>query len=299
MSTDALAIAADLAAAGEVVVTAPPNPHFDPAARSGDPRAKEYRLPTGWQDLAADPAGLRRWRPGWALLLVTSKCLAAIDVDTKHGADRDAEVARLDALGVPILGEVRTPTGGAHLYIPAVGLASTNNPARGIDSRGRALDGTGTGFLYLPGTQRPKYAGRGYEWVRVPDPAEAADYATADTADALAAYLLAIGSTARTRGLGTEVPEGEDLPEHLPLTLRAMLADLGPTWCIRGKRSGDHSARFYRLVCECHRHGLTKGQTVSALDPWCTATARYTGRVAAEVGRAWTKIDAAARGGAA
>jgi hypothetical protein len=293
-------VAADLIAAGEVVAAAPPNPNFDADAPSGHPNAREYLLPNSWQNLGSTAAALNSWRPGWALILVCSQHLAVVDIDTKHGANRDTEVARLTELGVPILGEARTPSGGAHIYVPATGLASTNSPARGIDTRGQALDGSGTGFVYLPGTQRPRYDGAGYQWVTVPDPAEAADYATDDTHDAMAAYLLAIGTTPRTRALHTEVADGEPLPDNVPSALKAMLSDLGPRWDIGGERSDDHSRRFHRLVGECHRYGLTQGQAVTALDPWCAATGRYTNRVAAEVARSWVKVAAAAtEGGAA
>lgn len=299
MSTDALAIAADLAADGEAILTAPPNPHFDAQAPSGHRDGREFLLPTGWQHLTADPDALDRWRPGWAVLLVCSGALAVIDVDTKHGADPATEVERLTVLGVPILGAARTPSGGAHLYVPAVGLASTNSPARGIDTRGQALDGSGTGFVYLPGTQRPRYRGAGYVWESVPSVAEATDHQTDDTHDAMSSYLVAIGTTPRTAAEGTEVADSEPLPDNMPALLRGMLADRGPTWDIGGQRSDDRSARFHRLVGECHREGLTKGQTVTALAPWCQSVGKYTNRVAAEVARSWAKIDPSAVGGGA
>lgn len=299
MNANALTIAADLAAAGEVIVTAPPSPRFDPQAPKGHRDAREYQLPNGWQHLTTDPAMLDSWRPGWALLLVCSGALAVIDVDTKNGANPATEVERLNVLGVPILGTVRTPSGGAHLYVPAVGLASTNSPGRGIDTRGQALDGSGTGFVYLPGTQRPRYQGAGYVWESVPDPAEAADHQTDDTHDAMASYLVAIGSTPRTAADSAEVADSEPLPDNMPALLRAMLADRGPTWDIGGQRSADRSARFHRLVGECHREGLTKGQTVTALAPWCQSVGKFTNRVAAEVARSWAKIDPSTVGGVA
>ena len=297
MSADPLTVAQGLVAAGEVVLTAQPNPTYDPAVTDAkDPRGKEFWLPSRWQHATNHRDMIRGWRPGWALLLVTSRRLAAVDVDTKHGADPAAEVARLSALGVPILGMAVTPSGGAHIYVPAVGLASTNNPGRGIDTRGRAPDGTGTGFVYLPGTQRPKYAGGGYVWVTVPDPAAADDCHPDVTHDALAAYLVAVGSTPRTRSPELATPvEGEPLPDMPPI-LRAMLADIGPSWDFADGRKDDRSRRFYRLVGECHREGLTHGETVTALDPWCQGVGKYTNRVAAEVARAWKRITADAGG---
>ncbi|SCL25435.1 phage/plasmid primase, P4 family [Micromonospora inyonensis] len=52
---------------------------------------------------------------------------------------------------------------------------------------------------------------------------------------------------------------------------------------------GDRSERFHRIVRELAEAGLTQGQAVTVLTPWCERHSKYVGRVAAEVARSWGK----------
>lgn len=288
-----------LVAAGIPVFVAMPNRGYDPEASrtlpdgKENPDAKEMYLPPAWESRAASESTLRTYEPGRGLCLLAGFGVDGVDVDAKHGADVAEHRARLETLGVRILAEVRTPSGGAHFYVRSAGICSTSRPVVGVDYRGRGQDGTGGGFLYLPGTSRPKYAGAGYEWVRPFDPADLEDLGTdPEQVDAVATYLAGLGVNVRTRRehapvdeIGGESLEGRTLPEWL-LT---EVADLGPDW---PSGAGDRSARFHHLVGASLRAGLTQGQTVTLLDPWCSGTGKFIGRVAGEVARSWPKVKA-------
>lgn len=101
---------------------------------------------------------LRNFKPGHGLIMRTGYGLDVIDVDHRNGGgDTFAQLAHL----LPeVLGTVETPSGSFHLYVAATGHRSIS--VDGIDylARGR--------IAYLPGTKRPKYAGRGYRWLESP-----------------------------------------------------------------------------------------------------------------------------------
>lgn len=291
-----------LIAAGVPVFVARPNPAYLPSKGRTLPDGSdnvEIFLPHKWQDTPADPGTLAEYRPGDALCMVTGHGIDGVDVDTKNGAEVLQQRDRLATLGVTILAEIRTPSGGAHFYVRSAGICSTSQPAAGVDYRGRGLDGSGSGFLYLPGTSRPKYDGAGYEWVRVFDPADLEDLtAQGEHTDAVAAYLSGLGVTVRTRREIAPVAEigGEPVTfGSLPEWLRLEVADLGPAWPTgpkgEGRPSEDRSERFHHLVAACRRAGLTQGQAVTILDPWCTGVGKYVGRVAQEVARSWPKVE--------
>jgi hypothetical protein len=104
---------------------------------------------------APDCTQVQRHKPGYGLIMLTGHSVDVIDVDHRNGGgDTFAQLADL----LPeVLGTVETPSGSFHLYVAATGHRSIS--VRGIDylAKGR--------FVYLPGTKRPKYSGRGYRWL--------------------------------------------------------------------------------------------------------------------------------------
>ncbi len=256
--------------------TAPPNPGFDKA----DKRSKEFHLPIGWQQR---PVGKMPPTPsGGAACMVTGYGLGVVDVDTKNGAKIETEREALQANGVEILAEVRTPSGGAHFYVASTGICSSANPANGVDFRGGAADGSGRGFVYIPGTARPKYDGGGYEWVEQ-NFELLGELDRDDQRDALWTYLQGRGITPRlTAGAPALTAAGEAVdgepPAHIAERLGLLTVD-------------DRSAHFHGTVGECKRAGFTQGQTVTLLTPWCESVGKYVGRVACEVARSWPKLD--------
>jgi len=292
--------ARELTEAGVPVFIAPPNPDYDPTVTDrDDPRSREFLLPGKWQETPADPRTLDGWKPGYAVCLVTGHGLDAADIDPKNGAEVVAQGHRLEAVGVERLGTVVTPSGGAHFYTRSTGIGSASRTAVGVDFRGRGLDGSGAGFLYLPGTSRPKYDGTGYVWAQAIAAADLDDLEpTEDNTDAVATYLTGLGITVRTRRAQADAAEvgGEPVErDTLRPWLLSLVEDLGPEWETGkpGERRGsrDRSERFFHLVAACRRAGLTQGQTVTVLDPWCHGVGKYAGRVAAEVARSWGKVE--------
>lgn len=119
------------------------------------PNRQEFRFPE-WRGAAADQRVIGRWRPGWALAARTGIAFDVIDVDPRHGGD--VTLARLRAHLPPVAAYVSTPGGGEHLYVAPYGGDSFSSG--GIDYQAKAR------LIYLPGTSRPKYEGRGYSWVQ-------------------------------------------------------------------------------------------------------------------------------------
>lgn len=306
---EALGVARDLARAGVPVFVAPPNPDYDPTAPGSDKRSREFLLPRGWQDTTPDPAALDAWRPGWAVCVVTGYGVDGIDVDPKNGADVAAQRDRLNRLGVRVLAVVVTPSGGAHFYVRSAGICNAASASAGVDYRGGAEDGTGRGFLYAPGTSRPRYEGRGYSWREHFTTDDLADLSRdEDDADAVEAYLSGLGVEVRTGR--ADVHPGDVVAEPLPALpdwLREELADLGTLtmrtddrgraytvtrWADKtGSLAHSRSERFYRLVAMCRRANLTEGQTITALTPWCVVAGKYVGRVGGEVARVWAAVE--------
>ena len=264
-------------------------------ARFGDKASgrMEFYLPKRWQALQPDRRQIDGWSPGDALCLATGHVVDAIDVDTKNGASVVEEIDRLCELGVTIVGVVRTPSGGAHLYVKTTGIRSSANTKTGVDYRGGDADGFGRGFLYLPGTARPKYAGLSYAWE------QAIDFDLAKSVDVdgerirLCAYL-------RERGIEPKVATADQAPNtsqksgtqsassDVPKSqaLRALLNNIAPR---------DRSGHFYQLVSEAKLCGYTEQDTSLLLQEWCSAVGKYVDRVGQEVARCWDKVDIEAK----
>ena len=192
---NALDFARRLSALGLPVFTAPPS------GVSG----REFTRPEGWQ--RTDPAGnLARLDAftGGAVCALLGDPLAVVDVDTKNGADPAAVAAWLAALGVPVLADVATPSGGRHFYVaghPDLATVHATADRDGLEGLpGVEILSHGTN-AFLPGTTRPKYAGRGYVVL-----ADRLDQYTPDTS--AGAVLAAWVNTHRvTRSAASGAPE--------------------------------------------------------------------------------------------
>lgn len=290
---EALSVARELIAQRLPVFTARRNPKYTDGA-------PEFHLPEKWQDTKPTVGALAAWRPGDALCLVAGHGLDIVDVDTKNGAKVDEQRRRLEGCGVTVLAEVSTPSGGAHFYVRSAGICSSALTSVGVDFRGRGADNSGSGFVYLPGTLRPKYQDKGYEWLQDLDPEDLNDVrpdVVEEQGDAVSVYLAGLGIKVRT---GKE-PEGETVTgepvDFLPDALRRDLTNAGPWPRPDGTVSIDRSVRFMHLVGACRRAGLTQGQAVTALAPWCSLTGKYVGRVPEEVARVWPKVEPDAEAG--
>jgi hypothetical protein len=125
------------------------------------PGGAEFTRPQDWQQTTLDGNAERigRYKPGDAICAVMGGPVTTVDVDPRNGGDVQAVRQLLDALSVRVLAENATPGDGRHLFIAGhPDLASchqlTGYPGVDICSYGTNV--------FLPGTKRPKYNGKGY-----------------------------------------------------------------------------------------------------------------------------------------
>ena len=126
---------------GVPVFSAPPN--------SSAPGTFIY--PSEWQHFKPNHVQVERWRPGWALAMVTGVVFDVIDVDPRDGGDLES-LTMTGALP-KIYGEAFTPSLGTHHLIGRTHLPKCK-PAPGIDLQAGADDGTGRGFIFIAPTVR-------------------------------------------------------------------------------------------------------------------------------------------------
>ncbi|MDK9646989.1 AAA family ATPase [Propionibacterium freudenreichii] len=130
--------------------------------------------PRGWPTLTAadNRARLSHYSPGMAVCGAVTDRWAFVDVDTKAGASIEAAEAWLQGLGVSPWARISTPSGGAHFYVSGA-PGQANYPGETV-AKLTGLVGVevfggispSAHFAFLPGSERPKYPGKGYtvEW---------------------------------------------------------------------------------------------------------------------------------------
>jgi len=127
-----------------------------------DPRfhAGEFNF-HGRKRAEATCRALSRYSHQKALIMLTGHGLDVIDVDHRNGGGEP--FSQLEHLIGEVLARVETPSGSFHVYVSSTGYRSMS--VGGIDylAEGR--------FVYLPGTLRPKYNGKGYRWTQMPSSA--------------------------------------------------------------------------------------------------------------------------------
>jgi len=127
-----------------------------------DPRfhAGEFNF-LGRKSAEASCRVLSRYSRQKALIMLTGHGIDVIDVDHRNGGGDT--FSQLEHLIGEKLARVETPSGSFHIYVSSTGYRSVS--VGGIDylAEGR--------FVYLPGTLRPKYNGKGYRWTQRPSSA--------------------------------------------------------------------------------------------------------------------------------
>ena len=117
----------------------------------------EFNFPRGWQNAVANPKTLTRWKPGWAVCAVTGVLFDVIDVDPRNGGLDSYQALKEAELLPPTFGEIKTPSGGMHLYVGRSGLHK-GTPALGVDLQAGGDDAPpftkGRGFVYITPTCR-------------------------------------------------------------------------------------------------------------------------------------------------
>lgn len=133
--------------AGVPVFVAPPVP-------MGYDRRSEFFFPRGWQRTEPDVDELLEWRPGWAVCAVTGIQFDVLDVDPRNGGAASLEMLKSVGVMPPSFGEVSTPSGGQHFYIPRSHLRKSTDVWYGIDLQAGDDFEYGRGFVYVPPTVR-------------------------------------------------------------------------------------------------------------------------------------------------
>ena len=133
-----------------------------PGWRVGD-AASDLIPPTGWAVITVEQAriDIKAYRPGVdTLAMVGGHGVDIGDVDFKTGADATCLPPEFKAWGM-----TRTPGGGWHFPIPSSGFGKGVLTVGGKvvgDYVGGKVGGGGRLLCYLPGSSRPKYAGKDY-----------------------------------------------------------------------------------------------------------------------------------------
>lgn len=136
--------------------------------------------PPRWQLTKPDLSLVRPPAPGRALCAVTGVVYDVIDVDPRNGGTESFKALdkELGDDAPEVYWEVKTPSGGRHLYIASLGIAKATGFMPGLDLQAGDAEGKGRGFVFLPPTVRPsKVTGerRAYRAAGVPAPVRAGD----------------------------------------------------------------------------------------------------------------------------
>lgn len=153
---ESLDVARGLVQAGIPVFAAPPAPD----TKVG------FKLPNHWQQTKPDAVYIEAWQPGWALAMVCGWGLDVIDVDVYAGGSLES----LNGSTPRIYGMASTASGGLHLFIASLGVASKNALFTGIDIKAGEAGGKGRGFVFIaPTVKASKITGQltPYTWCEV------------------------------------------------------------------------------------------------------------------------------------
>lgn len=158
-----LDVARSLVAAGIPVVVCRPHTH---SRRCLGNCRKELDQPAGWSTVTAGECRerLETFRPGTDVLaMVSGHGIDVVDEDPKSGGSLD------NMPPFEYFGEVRTPSGGRHRYVASTFYGKVHGFSTSAGFVGDYAGGTASAggrlLVYLPGSTRPKYPNRSYEWV--------------------------------------------------------------------------------------------------------------------------------------
>jgi len=137
-------------------------------------RPGEFLYPSAWQTWKPNHSAVDRWRPGWALAMVTGVVFDVLDIDPRNGGDEG--FAELLAAGAwpESYGNADTPSNGSHHLIARTNLAK-GKPAKGVDLQAGDDRGEGRGFIFIAPTVRVSRFGPNqgqpveYRWAKVPE----------------------------------------------------------------------------------------------------------------------------------
>ena len=125
--------------------------------RNGDPDTLHDPRWKNWQATVPSHAKINRFRQGEALCAVTGVSYDVLDYDPRNGGELSLKQLDRDlgSDGPSKFWEVKTPSGGRHLWIATLGIGSKPGFMPGLDLKGGLPDGTSRGFVFIPPTMRP------------------------------------------------------------------------------------------------------------------------------------------------
>lgn len=224
-----------------------------------------------WNKYPADEDILQGYRRGDALCAVCGVTFDVIDIDPRNGGKFSFRRMsdELADFGPVVYGKAKTPSGGMHLYIAALGIGSHNGIMPGIDLKGGNPDGTGRGFVFIPPTIRPVKGLEGeggvitgddavdrvrlgtYRWI---DPVQKPGGDS--SSEELTAYILSAIEEQRSRPRPNNPTSGRESPDRLRKE------------CIDAEAGGQRGA-LLRYVHELERKGYEKKDIITLLHGLC------------------------------
>lgn len=188
-----------------------------------------YHLPQSkWQQTVADSRFLDEWEPGVAICAVTGQGVDVIDVDPRNDGDEGFARMRAEGLIPNSYGRQRTPSGGTHDFVSALGVRKLTNFRPGVDLQAGDSDGNGRGFVFLaPTVRKSKVSDElvAYEWGMPPD-LDALDLVGADPsgallADAVRAYRTPVGTREQAETDLSSPPTDEEVRKATAVLAKA------------------------------------------------------------------------------
>ncbi|MCF6391041.1 bifunctional DNA primase/polymerase [Mycobacterium sp. MBM] len=227
----------------------------------------EFRRPRGWQDAWAEHNNIRLggFEPGMCLCANTGGRLLVVDVDPRNGGDIEAVRQWLTGLNVRVFADVITPSGGRHLYTDGAWREDIHTVHGKLPSLpGVDLQAKGAN-VFVPGTRRPKYDGKGYEIV-VNELAAIRSEGDPDGAANLAAWL-AEHAPKRAASAPGQPWNGTPLDTRQRAYLDAVLTNSvrEVTEAVEGTRNDTLNSAAFTLGAFVTGAGLDCGRAESAL----------------------------------
>ena len=174
---------------------------------------------------------LSAFTPGDALIALTGQGIDVIDVDERNGGLGTFEELK-DSVG-EVVAQVSTPSGSFHLYV-----ATTGHPTIRVGGIDYLAEGS---LVYLPGTRRPKYNGKGYSWRSLPH---------FESNPSMSGFPMALNRLRKTQV--AEPPSVRDFVADVAVSSPDIFGPSGrlalASWVVRTARKGHRNHTLYKVA---------------------------------------------------